>query len=31
MLQSIEIVPEFFEWAKSVLKRRHSEETQGRE
>ncbi len=31
MLESIEIVPEFFEWAKSVLKRRHSEETQGRE
>lgn len=30
-LASIELVPEFFDWAKWVLQRRHSEETQGRE
>ena len=31
LLESIEIVPEFYDWAKWVLKRRHSEDTQGRE
>ena len=31
ILESLEVVPEFFEWAKWVLTRRHSEETQGRE
>ena len=31
ILESIEIHPEYFDWVKEVLWRRHSEETQGRE
>ncbi len=31
MIQSMDIVPEFYEWAKNVLKRKHSEEINTRE
>ena len=30
-IESMEIMPEFFDWAKWALQRRHGEETQGRE
>lgn len=30
VLESLEIHPDFFAWAKEVLQRRYSEETQGR-
>lgn len=31
LIESIDIVPEFYEWAKNVLKRKHSEEITVRE
>jgi site-specific DNA recombinase len=31
IIESIDLDPEIFEWAKTAIKRRHSEETQGRE